>query len=113
MTGLQKAMDLYLSSLSFNQEEALKTFKLRGKGLFAPERGGSYEVFKARPMHPDLIIYAALDVYYLDPLYVRLFSTLSPVMKGRVKTLTEDRLRVYLKKDYSPSGPSMAIAPSF
>jgi exonuclease 3'-5' domain-containing protein 1 len=43
----------------------LDALKKAGTKLFAPERGGSYDVWRDRPMPPVLIEYCALDVRYL------------------------------------------------
>ena len=43
----------------------LDALKQAGTKLFAPERGGSYDVWRDRPMPPVLIEYCALDVRYL------------------------------------------------
>jgi exonuclease 3'-5' domain-containing protein 1 len=40
-----------------------------GKNLFEPDCGGSYEVFRARPLHPIILVYAAHDVRYMLMLY--------------------------------------------
>jgi exonuclease 3'-5' domain-containing protein 1 len=47
------------------ERRRLDALKMAGKDLFAPERGGSYDVWRARPMPPELIEYCALDVRYL------------------------------------------------
>mmetsp|Transcript_34058 Transcript_34058/g.110026 ORF Transcript_34058/g.110026 Transcript_34058/m.110026 type:complete len:242 (-) Transcript_34058:103-828(-) len=47
------------------EAEKLKLVKEAGLQLFAPEKGGSYEVWRKRPLHPMLITYAAADVEFL------------------------------------------------
>eukprot|EP00959_Pyramimonas_sp_CCMP1952_P441915 9251149-Pyramimonas_sp.AAC.2 len=39
--------------------------KARGRALFAPEKGGSYDVWKKRPLPSALMDYAAGDVQLL------------------------------------------------
>eukprot|EP01023_Acetabularia_acetabulum_P042669 TRINITY_DN4245_c0_g1_i2.p3 TRINITY_DN4245_c0_g1~~TRINITY_DN4245_c0_g1_i2.p3 ORF type:complete len:250 (-),score=26.94 TRINITY_DN4245_c0_g1_i2:111-860(-) len=51
--------------LSESERIRLNCIKDRGVQLFAPEQGGSYEVWKQRPLNPDLVEYAACDVRYL------------------------------------------------
>eukprot|EP00929_Paragymnodinium_shiwhaense_P003054 TRINITY_DN103457_c0_g1_i1.p1 TRINITY_DN103457_c0_g1~~TRINITY_DN103457_c0_g1_i1.p1 ORF type:complete len:388 (+),score=34.15 TRINITY_DN103457_c0_g1_i1:56-1219(+) len=41
----------------------------RGKNLYAPERGGSYEMWDVRPLHPDLVQYCAASVKHLLPVH--------------------------------------------
>lgn len=62
--GLGKAMNRFLEH-DFHRSVDIQHVKKAGKELFAPEKGGSYEVWKVRPLHPDLIKYASLDVEIL------------------------------------------------
>jgi hypothetical protein len=48
-----------------------------GKNLFEPEYGGNYEVFRMRPIHPIILVYAAHDVRYMLMLYESLTAQLS------------------------------------
>ena len=41
----------------------------RGKRLFAPEHGGSYEAFRVRPLSQEMIDYCVVDVAYMPNLY--------------------------------------------
>ena len=47
------------------RSESLHVVKTRSLALFAPERGGNYEVWKQRLLSADLVAYAACDVAYL------------------------------------------------
>lgn len=94
----------------------LKT-KDAGAKLFAPERGGSYEVFEQRPLDPILIQYCAQDVALL----VRLADTMQGMMgpigenwEGRI--LAESMKRVAMARNtYYPGGRGRqrAVALSF
>ena len=61
--GLGKAMG------RFEEEQCVVStngaIKQAGKKLFAPELGGSYDVWKDRPLNPVLVEYAAIDVVVL------------------------------------------------
>jgi exonuclease 3'-5' domain-containing protein 1 len=59
-------------TIGINWSEAMMV-KTTGKRLFAPEHGGSYDVFLERPLNPDIIAYCALDVYLL-PLLWEIYS---------------------------------------
>jgi exonuclease 3'-5' domain-containing protein 1 len=43
--------------------------KERGRRLFAPEKGGRYEVFNERPLNPEITQYCKQDVVLLPGLY--------------------------------------------
>ena len=62
--GLGKSMGRFLDGDTQRAAE-LHRIKTKGLKLFAPEHGGSYEVWKERPLKPDLIKYAAADVALL------------------------------------------------
>lgn len=51
--------------LSPTEAASLTKIKKTGLQLFAPYLGGSYEVWRARPLNPLLITYAVADVAYL------------------------------------------------
>jgi exonuclease 3'-5' domain-containing protein 1 len=60
--GLGHALNALLTPL---EADKLKLVKEAGLQLFAPEKGGSYEVWRKRPLHPMLVTYAAADVEFL------------------------------------------------
>lgn len=68
LQGLKKVLEKYLEEsqvLSGDDAKVLEQVKQRGLCLFAPDHGGSYEVWKERPLRPDLLEYAAVDVKWL------------------------------------------------
>ncbi|KAL9035844.1 MAG: hypothetical protein Q9214_006406, partial [Letrouitia sp. 1 TL-2023] len=66
--GLQRCIinDAQLSAQAQKRWEATKE---RGKALFSPECGASYEVFKIRPIPDNIINYCAGDVVHLPSLW--------------------------------------------
>jgi len=67
LKGLGHALqDLSLGSAQAQQLEQVKN---KGLALFVPEKGGSYEVWRQRPLQQALIDYAALDVAYLHDMF--------------------------------------------
>eukprot|EP00927_Polykrikos_kofoidii_P034003 TRINITY_DN28848_c0_g1_i1.p1 TRINITY_DN28848_c0_g1~~TRINITY_DN28848_c0_g1_i1.p1 ORF type:complete len:328 (-),score=45.30 TRINITY_DN28848_c0_g1_i1:60-1043(-) len=68
LQGLKKVLGSFLQQTSILTPEAasaIDVLKLRGQSMFAPEHGGSYDVWKERPLHSDLLEYAAADVKFL------------------------------------------------
>eukprot|EP00967_Tisochrysis_lutea_P106509 scaffold163398_cov35-Tisochrysis_lutea.AAC.1 len=62
LKGLMWALDELLPP---SEAAVLKAIKEEGNKLFAPERGGSYDVWLRRPLPHALIRYAVADVQYL------------------------------------------------
>jgi len=68
LQSLKRILEKYLEQsqvLSGDAAKVLEQVKQRGLCLFAPEHGGSYEVWKERPLRPDLLEYAAVDIKWL------------------------------------------------
>eukprot|EP01062_Namystynia_karyoxenos_P045691 TRINITY_DN3399_c0_g1_i2.p2 TRINITY_DN3399_c0_g1~~TRINITY_DN3399_c0_g1_i2.p2 ORF type:complete len:265 (+),score=70.38 TRINITY_DN3399_c0_g1_i2:81-797(+) len=62
--GLKKALAAY-DGMPVQERRRAAVVKDQGSSLFAPDLGGTYEVWKQRPMQPLLLEYAALDVKHL------------------------------------------------
>jgi len=82
-----------------------------GVKLFAPERGGSYDVFDVRPLSPEIQLYCINDVRYLPALRNLYWSRLNAEWKSKV--LQESAGRVALSQDekYQPNGPWKSLSP--
>ncbi|KAJ6551233.1 ribonuclease H-like domain-containing protein [Mycena capillaripes] len=88
--------------------------KEAGLRLFAPERGGRYEVFKARPLAPALVKYCAQDVALLHELEASLHERIGPVGRNweqRVCTESAKRVAVAWCANYAPNGKNKARVP--
>lgn len=80
--------------------------KERGKVLFAEEKGGTPEVWEMRPLHPDLIAYANIDVKYMLKMK-RAWE--SPSLDVLVKERGAQRIRNAIEGDKPARGKHMAI----
>ena len=76
VSGLAKCIENHLG-LNSEAIEAFKSNKQRGLSLFAPEHGGSYKIFNARPLCQEIIDYCTQDVTYLPLLYNEYYHSLS------------------------------------
>jgi exonuclease 3'-5' domain-containing protein 1 len=111
--GLQKAMDEYVEGLGFVGKQTMLQIKKKGKRLFAPEFGGSYEVFVERPLAKELLAYSAVDVFFMDNLKKTLHDSLPSRIRDLVKKVSEQRLVEHKKEGYSPYGRERARSPKF
>lgn len=94
--GLGKSMDTFQLATP-----AWTGVKNAGVALFAPEKGGSYEVFETRPLSPELVLYCAQDVLLL--------FHLENAMRARVGRLGVDEniiLRESQKRVSISQGPT-------
>lgn len=57
--------------LSGTEKMEMERVKSAGKRLFAPEVGGTYEVWRRRPISQELLVYAAVDVVHLHEMALR------------------------------------------
>ena len=102
--GLAKAMQ-QAYWISPSERRVLDDAKLAGKKLFAPECGGSYSVWKKRPMPPALILYAVADVWHLHEMAVRWGER----EHREVYRVTAARMRKAAMGPQAPKGQHMAI----
>lgn len=110
VTGLAKCItqDAQLT------EEAIavwKATKQKGVSLFAPENGGSYEVFNARPMLQDIIDYCTQDVVYLPVLWENYNKKISAKWMKKVQHETYERIRDSQTASYEPRGKDKILSP--
>jgi exonuclease 3'-5' domain-containing protein 1 len=98
--------------LSGSEARTWRDIKEKGRGLFAPERGGSYEVFNARPLSEEIILYCAQDVRILPRLWAAYNGKLGSSWRGRIEVATRDRINVCFQAGYTGVGRHMAFAPS-
>lgn len=86
-----------------DQREA-KAVKEQGRRLFSPEHGGSYDVWEARPLVPELIEYAVADVQYLLRMKEQWQSR---HLNSTVETLTRERIRKAINGPMAAKGAFM------
>ncbi|KDR77140.1 hypothetical protein GALMADRAFT_246361 [Galerina marginata CBS 339.88] len=111
VSGLGKTIDTYLCPPS-----EWKRIKDAGALLFAPEKGGSYEVFESRPLDERIQAYAAQDVALLFDLQLVLESRLGFAdedWKRRILSASASRVAEAHSQFYSGHGQHRAVAPSF
>ncbi|KAL2845522.1 ribonuclease H-like domain-containing protein [Aspergillus pseudoustus] len=85
--------------------------KAKGRALFSPEYGGSFEVFNLRPLSDDILRYCIEDVRLLPTLWKLYNSRLSPAWRGVVDAEVEYRICMSQSPDFKNSGEDMRRAP--
>ncbi|KAK4665458.1 hypothetical protein QC763_0062660 [Podospora pseudopauciseta] len=99
-------------SLSATEKSPWLATKERGTRLFAPERGGSYQVFNERPLHVEIRLYCVQDVHLLPRLWAHYDGKLTGVWEGRVREASRDRVALSQTPGFNGKGQHMALAPA-
>jgi exonuclease 3'-5' domain-containing protein 1 len=112
VSGLAKCIDRDIQTSMARQEEWRAT-KERGRQLFAPEKGGRYEVFNERPLKPGIIQYCKQDVMLLPLLYtvynIRLRAVDEAFWRSVIRSETEERVKDSQKAGYDGNSKDKAI----
>lgn len=110
VSGLSRCIerDLAMTPASMREWQAVKE---KGKKLFAPECGGSYDVFNRRPLENDVALYCVEDVKLMPMLWELYSARLSPGVGDRVVRATVERVRESQSKSCVGHGSHKAIGP--
>ncbi|OAL46891.1 hypothetical protein IQ07DRAFT_658231 [Pyrenochaeta sp. DS3sAY3a] len=108
--GLAKCMERDLT-MTPTERRTWLAGKEAGVKLFAPERGGSYAVFNARPLPEAIRQYCLQDVQFLPRLWKHYSVKLTPSWTIKVDAATKDRVALSQTKSYAPNGPHKALGP--
>jgi exonuclease 3'-5' domain-containing protein 1 len=111
VSGLAKCIERGEAALSHAERQAWAANKEIGKILFAPERGGSYEVFNVRPLAESIKQYCMQDVQFLPRLWQHYNARLTPVWRGKVDVATRARVRLSQSAGYAAHGRHKALGP--
>ncbi|KAJ6615831.1 ribonuclease H-like domain-containing protein [Mycena sp. CBHHK59/15] len=116
LNGLKASLEIYVAPLK--SAEVIRTWarvKEAGLQLFAPERGGRYEVFEDRPLKAALVAYCAQDVALLDKLETALrnrMGTYGTDWERRIRAESAARVALARSANYTPRGREKALAPT-
>jgi exonuclease 3'-5' domain-containing protein 1 len=78
--------------LTASEKQVWEGVKEKGRNLFAPERGGSYEVFNVRPLSNDMLLYCIQDVQFMPKLWQHYNSRMTPHWAEKVQKATKERV---------------------
>ncbi|KAK2035994.1 exonuclease, partial [Colletotrichum somersetense] len=110
VNGLSKCIERD-GSLSYTEGLAWRRVKDKGVKLFAPEHGGSYQVFNERPLSSDMIRYCVQDVQFLPLLWTRYKAKLTSVWWQRVLDASKERVALSQSSAFVGKGRHMALSP--
>ncbi|KAI9150362.1 Short-chain dehydrogenase/reductase SDR [Paramyrothecium foliicola] len=110
VSGLAKCIEKD-APLSVIEMAAWKTTKAEGVALFAPEKGGSYEVFNERPLSQKMLAYCVSDVLFLPRLWSLYQRKLTPALERKVIEGAKGRVALSQREDYNGKGRHMALPP--
>ncbi len=108
--GLGKCIEDDLK-LAARAKKAWKATKQRGYALFAPEHGGSYEIFNVRPIQQEIVDYCKNDVVYLPLLWDIYTRKLSTEWAAKVQEETCRRLLMSQAISKNPHGKDKTSSP--
>lgn len=110
VSGLAKCIDRD-ALLTTDEMRTWKASKEKGLKLFAPERGGSYDVFNVRPLPDDIKEYCVQDVQFLPKLWVQYQGKISSPWTKRVMMESANRVKLSQTATYDGKGKDKALAP--
>ncbi|KAB8227913.1 uncharacterized protein BDW43DRAFT_304292 [Aspergillus alliaceus] len=87
------------ADMTFSERNTWKLGKEKGLNLFAPERGGSYEVFNLRPLAQDNM-----------QLWQKYNRKLSPRWAAKIEAEVKNRILISKSATYNGKGRHMALA---
>ncbi|KAJ5654179.1 hypothetical protein N7490_001182 [Penicillium lividum] len=108
--GLGKCME-YDAPMTRREREDWKRTKETGRRLFAPEMGGSYEVFNTRPLTDEILQYCAQDVQFLPKLWQKYHEKMSLLWEVKVEAESKCRVRLSQSPTYFAKGKDKALGP--
>ncbi|KAF2009010.1 hypothetical protein BU24DRAFT_455931 [Aaosphaeria arxii CBS 175.79] len=82
-----------------------------GVKAFAPEKGGSYQVFNERPLRKEIRDYCMQDVKFLPRLWKLYDQKMGQAWKGKVAHATVERIKLSQSAGFNGKGRHMALGP--
>ena len=110
VTGLTKCIEKD-AQLRPEASASWKATKEKGLLHFAPEYGGSHQVFNSRPMLQEIVDYCTQDVVYLPNLLEVYSRKISREWMEKVRDKTDERIVESQKASYEPHGKNKILSP--
>jgi len=110
LNGLAKCIEND-APITMQEKQSWKAVKERGASVFAPEKGGSYEVFNDRPLNQDILGYCVQDVQFLPHLWRTYSARLSAFWRNKMEDETKNRVLESRSETYEPHGSNRTLGP--
>lgn len=110
LNGLQYCIEQH-ASITPSERKTWSTMKENGKRLFAPEKGGNFEVFNERPLREQIVEYCVQDVVLLPDLYEVYAGKLTRMWKTKVEIETLRRVKESQGVGYQANGDDKRLGP--
>ncbi|KAL8733096.1 MAG: hypothetical protein Q9166_002288 [cf. Caloplaca sp. 2 TL-2023] len=111
LNGLAKCIG-YDAGMTPQALQRWKAVKDKGVKLFAPERGGNYEVFNVRPLDEDMTAYCVQDVQFMPRLWNVYHAKITPQWAEIVEKATRNRVILSQSESfYFADGHHMKLGP--
>jgi exonuclease 3'-5' domain-containing protein 1 len=109
--GLQKCIERD-AIMTYVEKSKWNATKAKGVKLFAPEKGGRYEVFNERPLVEEIREYCVQDVQFLPRLWSHYNRKMTPGWQAKVQKATEERVLSSQKENYDGHSREKARCPA-
>lgn len=103
LAGMAKALG---HVLPYSEAQRIKGIKIAGLSMFAPERGGSLEIWRKRPLPKVLETYCASDVIHMFAMF-RSWESCLP--RQALRAISEERAKQRIECASLASGPNPAL----
>ena len=110
LNGLKKCIE-WDAPISDEEKKVWRVIKDKGETLYHPKNGGSYAMFNARPLAPDITAYCVNDVKLLPQLRSWYWNRLGVQWMEKVRIKTTARVRDSQSPAYQPQGKHKALGP--
>lgn len=110
VNGLARCIERDLTMTAYERRQWLEG-KDKGRRLFTPELGGSYEVFNSRPLSEEIALYCTQDVKLMPKLWKHYFNKLSPTWARKMEAATKDWIALSHTAGYNGKGKHKALGP--
>lgn len=110
VSGLAKCIERD-APMTPSEKSSWKLWKEKGRKLFSPAQGGSFDIWNVRPLPAEIIEYCVQDVRYLSRLWIEYSQRLTYVWAKIVDEEVSTRLNDSKSSDFLEKGTCRTLGP--